>query len=60
MDVLGEDGFLQMPGLFRLWDLQFVLNRTDDFQVHYVEQTEAGTPLFAIYRRAQPAAEPLT
>ncbi|MBL6425914.1 MAG: hypothetical protein HOY44_00150 [Maritimibacter sp.] len=43
--------YRQIPGLFRLWDLQFVFNREDDYQVHYVEQTDAGTPLFAVYRK---------
>lgn len=47
--------YRQVPGLFRLWDLQFVLNRNDDFQVHYAEQTEAGLPLFAVYRRRSSA-----
>lgn len=51
----GEPEFQQVPGLFRLWDLQFVLNKTDDFQVHYAHQTEDGTPLFAVYRREEAA-----
>lgn len=52
MAAESEDDFLQMPGLYRLWDLQFVLNRTDEFQVHYAEQTSEGIALFAVYRRA--------
>ncbi len=43
--------FLRIPGLYRLWDLQLVINRSDDYQVHYVELTGDGTPLFALYRR---------
>lgn len=43
--------YRQVPGLFRLWDLQFVFNHKDDYQVHYVEQTADGTALFAVYRR---------
>lgn len=46
-----DAGYRQVPGLFRLWDLQFVFNRSDDYQVHYVEQTADGTALFAVYRR---------
>ncbi|MFC4669441.1 hypothetical protein ACFO5X_12835 [Seohaeicola nanhaiensis] len=46
--------FNRLPGLFRAWDLQFRTNQTDDYQVHYVEITECGTPLFALYRRASP------
>ncbi|WP_272010888.1 hypothetical protein [Roseovarius sp. ZX-A-9] len=45
--------YRQIPGLFRLWDLQFVFNRSDDYQVHYVEQTTDGAALFAVYRREQ-------
>lgn len=45
------DAFSRLPGLFRAWDLQFLINQTDDYQVHYVEMTEGGTPLFALYRR---------
>ena len=26
-------------------------NLTDDYQIHYIELTEGGTPLFALYRR---------
>lgn len=47
--------YRKVPGLFRVWDLQFVLNRNDDFQIHYAEQTSAGAPLFAVYRNPAPA-----
>lgn len=50
MDDITEE-YRRMPGLFRLWDLQFVLERSDDWRIHYSELTEDGTPLFAIYRR---------
>ena len=43
--------FRQVPGLYRLWDLQFVLNHVDDYHLHYAEMTEAGVPLYAVYRR---------
>lgn len=49
------ENFRRVPGLYRLWDLQFLLNRTDDYQVHYVEMTEGGTPLFAVYQRGTEA-----
>lgn len=55
MPTSESQDYRQVPGLFRLWDLQFVLNRNDDFQVHYAEQTSAGAPLFAVYRRPAPA-----
>ena len=47
-----EHDYQQIPGLFRLWDLQFLFSRDDDYHVHYAEQTGDGTPLFAVYRRA--------
>ena len=47
-----ETGFCRVPGLYRLWDLQFVIGREDDYQVHYAELTGDGAPLFAVYRRA--------
>lgn len=57
---MSNSTFLRVPGLYRLWDLQFLINRTDDYQIHYIELTEGGTPLFALYRRNlagdQPAA----
>ena len=49
------DDFLRVPGLYRLWDLQLVINATDEFQVHYAEMSEDGTPLFALYRRGKSA-----
>lgn len=47
--------FKPIPGLFRLWDLQFVLNREDEFRVHYGETTQDGTPLFRVWRRSDMA-----
>lgn len=44
--------FMRVPGLYRLWDLQFMINRTDEYQVHYIETSETGTPLFALYQSA--------
>lgn len=51
MCIPDNDDFKQVPGLYRLWDLQFLLNREDIFQVSYVEQTADGTALFAVWRR---------
>lgn len=49
-----KDDYNQLPGLYRLWDLQLIFNRTDEFQIFYVDQTEEGTPLFAVFRRQGP------
>ncbi|QFT96064.1 hypothetical protein FIU85_01990 [Roseovarius sp. THAF8] len=48
-----DQAYQRIPGLYRLWDLPFVIDRRDDYQVHYVEPTEEGTPLFAIYRASR-------
>ena len=47
-----ERDYLRLPGLFRLWDLQFVLDRRDDYRIEFANLTEDRTPLFAVYRRA--------
>lgn len=57
METFEDADFIRVPGLYRLWDLQFVLTRTDDYQVHYVETTATGTPLFAVYRRKPGVSE---
>lgn len=41
----------RLPGLYRLWDLPVVLGTEEDYRVHYVEPTQDGTPLFAVYAR---------
>ncbi len=43
--------FARIPGLYRLWDLQFVFDDREEYQVHYTEMTEDGASLFAVYRR---------
>ncbi len=45
------DTYRRIPGLFRLWDLQFVIRQGDECRVSYAETTEDGTPLFAVLRR---------
>lgn len=57
--VRGEEGypmddtdqFARMPGLYRLWDIQFILCGGDEYRIHFAELTEDGTPLFAVYRK---------
>lgn len=46
-----DEDYRRMPGLFRLWDIQFVIERDDDWRIQYASLTEDGTPLFAVYRR---------
>lgn len=45
----------KLPGLYRVWDLQFVLTIGCDYEVCYAESAGDGTPLFAVYRRPIPA-----
>lgn len=52
--IFETDDYRQMPGLYRLWDLQFVIDRDGDWQIHYAEMTEDGAPLFAVFRREGP------
>ena len=46
--------FTRIPGLFRLWDIQLVINPEEDWHIHYAEMSADGTPLFLIYRRTRP------
>jgi hypothetical protein len=49
--VSQQDEYRRMPGLFRIWDLQFVLDGDADYQIHFDSLTDDRTPLFAVYRR---------
>lgn len=51
----GRSDYCRLPGLFRLRDLREVLSRDQDYRVQYVQLTERGTPLFAVFRRPLPA-----
>ncbi|AZQ67644.1 hypothetical protein EF888_11175 [Silicimonas algicola] len=51
MNILQEEDFDRVPGLYRLWDLQFVIGDGRDWQVRYSALTEDGTPLFAVFRK---------
>ena len=33
MQHVEEEDYQRMPGLYRLWDIQFVFNREDDYQI---------------------------
>ena len=46
-----ETDFHRLPGLFRLWDLQFVLGGEGDYRIEFASLTDDRTPLFAVYRR---------
>lgn len=50
--VLGDDEWLRLPGLFRRWDLEQVVDADHDFHVEPAGHCEDGTQLFAVYARA--------
>lgn len=57
MNDAAEAGYQRIPGLFRLWDIPQVVQREDEWWIHYADLTEDGAPLFAVYlRRAGDAA----
>lgn len=49
--LTADADYIRMPGLFRLWDLQFVLDHRDDYHITFDSLTEDRTPLFVVYRR---------
>ena len=46
-----DEDYQRVPGLYRLWDIQFVIDRSQDWRITYDSLTEDGTPLFAVCRR---------
>jgi len=49
---LGE--FLRLPGLFRRWEFDQVIDLGADFHVEDSGTTSDGTALFTVYRRVRP------
>jgi hypothetical protein len=43
--------FLRLPGLFRRWEVEQVLDADHDFHIEEAGTASDGTQLFAIYRR---------
>lgn len=48
--------YVRMPGLFRRWELEHVIDSAADFNVEPAGSTDDGTELFAVYRRARHAS----
>ena len=46
----GEE-WLRLPGLFRRWEFEQVIDAGDEYLVQQAGETEDGTKLFAIYSR---------
>lgn len=48
------EDFLRLPGLFRRWELEQVIEGSDEFHISSSGRAEDGTELFAVYCREQP------
>lgn len=51
MDMPPSTDPIRMPGLYRAWDLQFVLHPGADYEISFANTSGDGTPLFAVYKR---------
>ena len=49
-----SDGFLRLPGLFRRWEFEQVIEGSDEFHISSAGATEDGTELFIVYCRERP------
>ncbi|GAB4200119.1 MAG: hypothetical protein OHK0013_10840 [Sandaracinaceae bacterium] len=47
----GDDDFVRLPGLFRRWEIEQVVDPGVDFHLEEAGEASDGTPLFAVYRR---------
>ncbi len=52
----GANDYVRMPGLFRRWELEHVVDSTADFNVEPAGCTADGTELFSVYRRERHAS----
>lgn len=46
-----DPDWVRLPGLFRRWEFQQVINPGADFHLEGAGTASDGTPLFALYRR---------
>ena len=51
-----SEEFLRLPGLFRRWEFEQVIDGSDEFHIEAAGATEDGTALFAVYHRERPRA----
>jgi hypothetical protein len=47
------DHYLRLPGVFRRWEFEQVIQGSDDFHIKAAGAAEDGTDLFAVYCREQ-------
>jgi hypothetical protein len=55
--VASED-FLRLPGLFRRWEIEQVIDGSDEFHISAAGATEDGAELFTVYYRERPLVPP--
>ena len=53
-----SDDFLRLPGLFRRWEFEQVIEGSDEFHIAAAGTTEDGSELFTVYYRERPLAAP--
>ena len=46
-----DNDFIRLPGLFRRWEFQDVVDTDADFNIEAAGCAEDGTELFSVYRR---------
>jgi len=49
-----KDEFVRLPGLFRRWEFEQVIDAGAEFVVEEAGTASDGTPLVAVYRRDRP------
>lgn len=54
-----SEEFLRLPGLFRRWEIEQVIEGSDEFHVSAAGATEDGAELFAVYYRERTLVPPV-
>jgi hypothetical protein len=49
-----SEELLRLPGLFRRWELEQVIDGSDEFHIEAAGTTSDGARLFAVYYRERP------
>lgn len=47
------DSWIRLPGLFRSWEFEHVVEHDDDYLVEEAGECDSGMPLFAIFHRTR-------
>lgn len=53
LSLPGDEDFIRLPGLFRRWELNDVVELGADFHLEDAGEAADGTQLIAVYRRAR-------